>query len=116
MCKFHHLNCGRMMMMMMGRVRDRNSLNVMYSGVLYLMELLMVYPLSAAVVERLFSRMKLVKTPLRNQILTDNLPKQLMIGKESSLTLDDGELQAILDILVESNPNMRVGISVKAIN
>ena len=49
-------------------------------------------------------------------MLTDNLPKQLMIGKESSFTLDDGELQAILDILVESNPNVKVGISVKAIN
>ena len=69
-------------------VRDYKSLNVMYSGVLYLMEL-MVFPLSAAVVERIFSRIKLVKTRLRNQMLTDNLSKQLMIGKESSLTLDD---------------------------
>ena len=62
-------------------MRDYKSLNVMYSGVLYLMELLMVFPLSAAVVERLFSRMKLVKTCLRNQMLTDTLSKQVMIGR-----------------------------------
>ena len=57
-----------------------------------------------------------MKPRLQNQMLADNLSKQLMIGTESSLTLDDDELQAILDILVESNPNMRVGLSVKAIN
>ena len=43
-------------------------------------------------------------------MLTDTLSNMLVIGKEISLTLDDDELKAILDILIESNPNTRVGL------
>ena len=80
------------------------TLNKIYPGILFLLEMLMVFPLSAAVVERLFSRLKLVKTRLRNLLKTEKLSKLLMIGKESTATLNDDQLERILDILIQMHP------------
>ena len=55
----------------------------LYPNIFKLVELLLIFPLSAAVVERLFSRMKLVKTRLQNHILDENLDILLMIRVKS---------------------------------
>ena len=68
----------------------------------------MVFPLSAAAVERLFSRLKLVKTRLRNRLEIEQLNKLLMIAKESPSKLTDEDLEMLVNILHAQNPTMRM--------
>ena len=78
-----------------------------YPNCLLLLETLMIFPLSASVVERLFSRLKLTKTRLRNKMLQDALDKMLMISKEGKDKLAEKDINAIFKILKKNNPNMR---------
>ena len=48
-----------------------------------LFKLLMIFPLSAACVERLFSKLKIVKNRLRNQLSKVTLESLLMIATQS---------------------------------
>ena len=48
-------------------------LEELYPNCLKLLYLLMIFPISAACVERLFSKMELVKTRLRNQLKQSTL-------------------------------------------
>ena len=53
---------------------------------LKLLHLMLIFPLSTACVERFFSKMKLVKTRLRNQLSQVNLENLLFIATEAPKT------------------------------
>ena len=52
------------------------------SNVLHLIELMLIVPFTNAKVERLFSRMNIVKTDLRNRLCHARLDICLRIGEE----------------------------------
>ena len=81
----------------------------LYPNCIYLFKLLMIFPLSAACVERLFSKLKLVKNRLRNQLSQTTLERLLMIGTESPKDgFDDAVLESFVDELKHRNPKMRI--------
>ena len=62
-------------------------LEELYPNCLKLLYLLMIFPISAACVERLFSKMKLVKTRLRNQLKQSALESLLRIQRSHHKTV-----------------------------
>ena len=60
---------------------------------MYLIENSILCPIGNAVVERLFSLLKIVKTDMRNSLGDPNLDKILRINKEAPKTLSDMELE-----------------------
>ena len=65
-------------------------------------------PLSVACVERLFSKMKLIKTRLRNQLGQTTLDSLLRISTESPDAFQDDEFEFFANELKRLNPNMRM--------
>ena len=64
---------------------------------LKLLHLMLIFPLSTACVERFFSKMKLVKTRLRNQLSQVNLENLLFIATEAPKTgFTDSEYDFLL--------------------
>ena len=62
-----------------------------------LLLLLCIFPISVACVERLFSRMKLIKTRLRNRLLDVTLENLIYIALESNEVLEDEELESLVN-------------------
>ena len=68
----------------------------------------MLFPLSAAVVEWLFSKLKIVKNRLRNRLGDVTLSKLLTLCAESSKDgFTEHEYECMVDILKMENPSMR---------
>ena len=59
---------------------------IIFPNYLKLLHLLLIFPLSTAYVKRFFSKMKLVKTWLLNQLSQVNLENLLFIAKEAPKT------------------------------
>ena len=59
---------------------------IIFPNCLKLLHLMLIFPLSTACVERFFSKMKLVKTRLRNQLSQVNLENLLFIATEAPKT------------------------------
>ena len=91
-------------------VLQKDNLNLsLYPNCMYLFYLLMVFPLSAACVERLFSKLKLVKNRLRNQLSQTTLESLLMIATESPKDgFDDIVLESFVDELKIKNPKIKI--------
>ena len=71
----------------------------------------MIFPLSAACVERLFSKMKIVKNRLRNSLSNATLESLLLIATESQKAgFEDDVLEQFVDELKKRNPNMSLKI------
>ena len=62
---------------------------------MYLIENSILCPIGNAIVERLFSLLKIVKTDMRNSLGDPNLDKILRINKEAPKTLSDMELETL---------------------
>ena len=75
-------------------------LKELFPNMLKLCQLLSIFPISVACVERLFSRMKLQKTQLHNRMLDCTLDHLLFIGMELKKGFDDDDLERIVDLLV----------------
>ena len=70
---------------------------------------MLIFPLSTARVERFFSKMKLVKTRLRNQLSQVNLEKLLFTATEAPETgFTDSEYDIFVDELKKNNMRMDV--------
>ena len=82
--------------------------NELYQSCIYLLELSLMFPLSVACVERLFSKMKLIKTRLRNQLGQTTLDSLLRISTESPDAFQDDEFEFFANELKRLNPNMRM--------
>ena len=61
----------------------------LYPSCMHLLKLSLMFPLSAACVEHLFSKIKLIEAPLRNQLGETTLDSLLRISTESSNGFDD---------------------------
>ena len=81
----------------------------LYPQYMYLLELSIMFPLSVSCVERLFSRMKLVKTRLRNQFTQVSLESILRISTESPSNISD-EVYKFFDELKRLNPKLKINI------
>ena len=67
----------------------------------------MIFPLSATCVERLFSKMKIVKNRLCNSLSNATLESLLLIATESRKAgFEDDVLEQFVDELKKRNPNM----------
>ena len=75
---------------------------------MYLLELGIMFPLSVSCIERLFSRMKLIKTRLRNQLSQTSLDSLLHINTEKPTKLSNDEYEHFADTLKKLNRNMRL--------
>ena len=62
------------------------SCAIIFPNCLKLFHLMLIFPLSTACVEKLFSKMKLVKIHLQNQLSQDNLENLLFIATEAPKT------------------------------
>ena len=82
----------------------------LYPQCMYLLELSIMFPLSVSCVERLFSKMKLVKTRLRNQLSQVSLESLLRISTESPTTFSDETYEFFVDELKRLNPQMKMSI------
>ena len=71
-----------------------------------LLRLALLCPIGNSIVERLFSLMKLVKTPLRNLLSDPSLDSLLRINKEAPETLSEQALNDLIDLLREHRENL----------
>ena len=60
-----------------------STTEALYPSMMFLFYMLLIFPVSAACVERLFSKMKLIKTRLRNQLSQVRLDQLLRIATET---------------------------------
>ena len=82
-----------------------------YPNCFKLFKLLMIFPLSAACVGRLFSKMKIVKNGIRNSLSSATLECLLLIATESPKAgFEDDVFEQFVDELKKRNPNMRLKI------
>ena len=82
-----------------------------YPNCFKLFKLLMIFPLSAACEERLFSKMKIVKNRLHNSLSNATLESLLLIATESPKAgFEDDVLEQFVDELKKRNPSMRLKI------
>ena len=82
---------------------------IIFPNCLKLLHLLLIFPLSTACVERFFSKMKLVKTRLRNQLSQVNLENLLFIATEAPKTgFTDSKYDFFVDELKKNNMRMDV--------
>lgn len=90
---------------------DDDTVKELFPNMMYLLYLLNIFPISVACVERLFSKMKLIKTRLRNKLAQVKLDQLLRIGTESPPDgFDDNVYEYFVDELKKLNPNMRIEI------
>ena len=67
-----------------------------------------MFPLSVACVERLISKMKLMKTRLRNQLGETTLDSLLRISAGTPTGFDDDKCKYYVDELKRLNPQIRI--------
>ena len=82
----------------------------LYPSCMHLLDLSLLFPLSVACVERLFSKMKLIKTRLRNQLSQVSLDSLIRISTEAPDDFSDTEYEHFVNELKRLNPKMRVDI------
>lgn len=89
-------------------IKDDPIVDEIYPNLKVLIGLLMLFPLSAAVVERLFSKLKIVKNRLRNRLGDVTLSKLLTLCTESPKGgFTEHEFECMVDTLKMENPSMR---------
>ena len=80
----------------------------LYPDCMHLLKLPLMFLLRVACVERLFSKMKLIKTRLRNQLGETTLDSLLRILTETPPGFDDDKYKYFIDELKRLNPQMRI--------
>ena len=73
-----------------------------------MLKLSLIFPLSVACAERLFSKMEFVKTRLRNQLGHLSLDSLLHISTEGLEKFQDDEYEFFVDELKRLNPNLKI--------
>ena len=90
-------------------LKHDNVVKEIYPNCIYLLQLLLIFPISIACVEHLFSRMKLVKMRLHNQLKQTTLDSLSRIATESKLNgFTNGDFNHFVNELKQLNPNMRL--------
>lgn len=86
-------------------VFKENNANVIFPKLFKLIKIYATLPVSTATVERSFSKLKLVKSRLRNQCGQERLSDLLLLAIEEDIGIDKKE---VLKIFVEMAPNRRL--------
>ena len=90
-------------------LKHDNVVKEIYPNCIYLLHLLLIFLISIACIEPLLSRMKLVKTRLRNQMKQATLDSLLHIATETpSDGFNDEDFDFFVDELKWLNPNMQL--------
>ena len=82
----------------------------LYRSCMLLLELLLLFLLSLACVERVFSKIKLIKTRLCNKLLQVSLDSLIRISNEALDKFSDTEYEFFVDKLKRLNPKMRIDL------
>ena len=80
----------------------------LYPGCMYLLKLSLIFPLSVACVERLFSKVKLIKTGLQNQLGQLSLESLLLISTEGLEKFQDDGYNFFVSDLKRLNHNLQI--------
>ena len=92
-------------------VSNDGTTSDLFPSMKFLFYMLLIFPISVACVERLFSKMKLIKTRLRNQLSQVHLDQLLRIATESSKEgFSDDEYEHFVDELKRRNPKMKIDL------
>ena len=75
-----------------------------------LLELSLFFPLSVACVERVFSKIKLIKRRLRNKLSQVSLDSLICISAEAPDEFSDTEYEFFVDEFKRLNPKMRIDL------
>ena len=75
---------------------------------MYLIENSILCPIGNAIVERLFSLLKIVKTDMRNSLGNPNPDKILRINKDAPKKLSDMELETLVDKFKDYSESKKV--------
>ena len=88
-----------------------NVVKEIYPNCIYLLHLLLIFPISITCVEHLFSRTRLVKTRICNQLKQSTVDSLLHIATESPLNgFANADFDCFVNELKWLNPNMRLKI------
>ena len=82
----------------------------LYSSCMLLLELSLLFLLSVAFVERVFSKMTLIKTRLHNKLSHVSLDSLIHISTEALDEFSDTEYEFFVDELKRLNPKMRIDL------
>ena len=85
-----------------------DTLSSVYSNCCKLFYYLLLFLLSTACVERLFFKMKLIKTCLRNNLSQSTLENLVFIATEAQEDFLDGHYKHFVNELKRLNPNIRI--------
>lgn len=97
--------CPKRTVKSMLEVFKENNANVIFPTLFKLIKIYATLPVSTATVERSFSKLKLVKSRLRNQCGQERLSDLLLLAIEKDIGIDKEE---VLKIFVEMAPNRRL--------
>ena len=85
----------------------------LYPSCMLLLELSLLFPLSAGCAERVFSKMKLIKTRLSNRLSQVSLDSLIHISTEAPDEFCNTEYEFFVDELNRLNPKMRIDLYLK---
>ena len=92
-------------------VSNDGTTSDLFPSIKFLFYMLLIFPISVACVERLFSKMKLIKTRLRNQLSQVRLDQLLRIATQSPKEgFSDDEYEHFVDKLKMRNPKMKIDL------
>ena len=94
--------CPKRTVKSMLEVFKENNANIIFPTLFKLIKIYATLPVSTATVERSFSKLKLVKSRLRNQCGQERLSELLLLAIEKDIGIDKKE---VLKIFVEMAPN-----------
>ena len=87
-------------------IKIDDTLSTLYPNCYKLFNYLLLFPLSTACVERLFSKMKLIKTRLRNNLSQSTLENLLFTATEAREDFHDDQYEQFVNELKSLNPDI----------
>ena len=90
---------------------DSDTTKSLYPSLIFFLYIFLLFPVSVACVERLFSKMKFIKTHLRSQLSLVHLGQLLYIATESQKEVfSDNTYEDFVIEIKRRNPRLRIDI------
>ena len=92
-------------------LNDNDTTKSVYPSMVFFLYVLLLFPVSVAHIERLFFKMKLIKTRLRSQLSQVHLDQLLRIATESPKeSFSDNTYEEFVNEIKKRNPKLRIDI------